>query len=148
MARDKDTPSSLVFAAARGIVEDMKDGVDSLSEDLVDYIDMLSNMADALRETKRNLEKYALPMSPQRSRERKQMRKKIQSIQSTILTCLSLKKTLELAMDDVYDTMSPSGWDPTTRDFLSKIMEPNDVDLRRIEEEGGDMEGYDEDEPQ
>jgi len=145
MARDKDTPSALVFAAARGIVEDMREGVEALSDDLVDYIDMLANMSDALRETKRNLEKYALPLAPQRSKERKQMRRKIQSIQATICTCLSLKKTLEMAMDDICETVTPGGWDPTTRDFLSKIMEPTDADMRRIEEERGESdEFYDE----
>jgi hypothetical protein len=129
-----DTPSSLVFGAARKIAEDMRDAVDSLSDDVVDYITMLANMADALKETKRNLERHVIPLHAKKSKERRKVRKKIQSIQHAIESALRLKRTLELTMDDINDVVKPGGWAPTTRDFLDKIMEPTDEELNDIDD--------------
>jgi hypothetical protein len=135
MHPNNDTPSNLVFNAARGIAEDMRDGVDALSDDVVDYIGMFANMADALKETKRNLERHIIPLSAKKSKERRKIRKKIQAINHAMEAAIRLKKTLELTMDDINEVCRPGGWAPTTRDFLDKIMEPSDEELRDIEDD-------------
>lgn len=129
-----DTPSALVFAAARRVAEDMKDLVDEIADCNTDYITMLSNMADSLRESKRNLERHVIPLTKKKSKARRSVRRKIESIQHAIDAAMRLKKTLELTMDDVSDIVKPGGWAPGTRAFLDKIMEPTDEELNDIED--------------
>ncbi len=135
MHSNQDTPSNIVFDAARGIAEDMKGAVDDLSDDVVDFISLFANMADSLKETKKNLERHIIPLSAKKSKERRKIRKKIQAIQHAMEAAIRLKKTLELTMDDINDVCRPGGWAPTTRDFLDKIMEPTDEELRGIEDD-------------
>jgi hypothetical protein len=101
-------------------------------------------MAEALRETKRNIERHAIPIAPRRSKQRREMRKKIVAIARAIETALRIRKSLELTLDDVNDLVKPSGLDKKTQNFLSKLMEPieepSDEDLRNIEDPGPDEE--------
>lgn len=134
-----DTPSNLVFSVARRIAEDMREGVDDICDELVFHIQALDGMAECLKETKRNIERYAIPIAPRRSAQRKDMRKKIIAINKAIETAKKIQKSLELTLDDVNDMIKPGGFDKKTQDFLSKMMEgPTDDDLRNIEDEGFD----------
>lgn len=148
----ENIPSDVVFETARTIASDMKDMVDNCCEDIQDFACLSGHIMEALDNIKDNLEKHAVPMSKRQSKERRAIRKKIESIKHAMSVAKKIEETLNLTIEDLNQIMRPYGFGNKTDRFLEKIMkeEPTNKELRDIEK-GIDIddteEGYGDDMP-
>lgn len=135
-------PSEIVYSTARTIADDMKEMISDACEDMDNYDHILKNMIAALEDTKRNLEKHSIPMSEERSSERRTLKKKISEIRNAIAVARKLESLMSLTIEDICQVMRPYGLDKSTIKFFKQILneptDPTDKELRDIEDDQED----------
>ena len=119
-----NSPSELVFDTARDVCNDMRDGIDAAICDMEDYALMLKNMRDALRRTRSNLNRHAMPITGPKSEERRMLKMRLRAIDHAMKTAKKIEAMLDLTIEDISEVMRPYQSDEETEQLITRIMGP------------------------
>jgi len=132
-------PTDIVYDAAMKIVEDCMSGLDAIVQDMVQYNIAFVNMAKALRDVKRNLERHALNKKWTTKENRSKLRGRIRQISTAMALNIRMSVICATTLNSVLKTVGES----KKSDHMAAAFESykNKREAEKKEDDKGEKDG-------